>query len=604
VGANLEIMRVLGISDGMTGGTALVEDGKITYAVHEERLIRAKMATGFPRTSIVKILEDTKSRPDEIDAIAIPTVHECFREPAVAYDGWLMREQAPLKELLLGASSAINQLLGARPFLKRGYYGLKALLGRSRRKAFEEILRRDWGFTCPIRFIDHHYAHACSAYFTSGLQNATLVTLDGAGDNASSRVYSVEDGRFRRLWNVDSFDSIGNYYAYVTHLCGFKAQKHEGKITGLAAYGEPTYVDILKRFIAYENGTTVNKGGVYYWSAVRALEKALPRSFKHEDLASSMQQVLEDVGCAYVRHWVEQSGHGDLAMAGGVFANVKFNERVHELDNVNSVFIHPGMGDEGLAVGAAFALSAILAARTGTELRPSKLDDVYFGPSYGQTDMLRAIEQHGLSAEPVQDIERRIAELLARGSVVARFDGRMEYGPRALGNRSILYQATDPSVNDWLNRKLQRTEFMPFAPVTLKEFADQCYENLDGARYAAEFMTITFDCTDWMKKHCPAVVHVDGTARPQIIEKKMNPSYYRILDEYRRLTGLSSLINTSFNMHEEPMVCSPSDAIRAFLDGGLEWLAIGNLLIKHPEAEKEPAGGRNATVPITAARQA
>jgi carbamoyltransferase len=578
-------MRILGIADGMTGGAALLEGGKITYAVHEERLTRAKMATGFPRESISRVLKDTHTSPEEIDAIAVATVSEFFREQAVAYDGWLLREQAPLKELLLSTSSGAAALFGGRPFLKRGYYGLKTVLGRARRKAIQAILRRDWGFSCPIKFIDHHYAHACSAYFTSGLRDATIITMDGAGDNVCSRVYSARDGVFQQLCSVDSFDSIGNYYAYITHLCGFKAQKHEGKITGLAAYGKPSYTDILRRFICYQDGKTVNQGQVYYWSAVKALQRALPQPFKHEDLASSIQHVLEEAGCAYAQHYVERTGIGDLALAGGVFANVKFNERLHELDNVRSVFIHPGMGDEGLAVGAAFALGATLGSRSNSEIRPSKLDDVYLGPGYTDAEIARAIEVQGLPAESVQDIGRKIAELLAQGKVVARFDGRMEYGPRALGNRSILYQPTDTSVNDWLNHRLQRTEFMPFAPVTLKEYAGQAYENLEGASYTAEFMTITFECTNWMKENCPAVVHVDGTARPQIIDKNANRTYYAIVDEYRKITGLPSVINTSFNMHEEPMVCSPSDAIRAFLEADLDWLAMGNFLIRHPKAQ-------------------
>jgi carbamoyltransferase len=567
----------------MTGGTALIEDGKIVYAIHEERLIRAKLATGFPRESICKVLEDTHTKPKEIDAIAIATVNEFFREPAVAYDGWLLREQAPLKEILLNTSSAVNKMLGARPLLKRSYYDLKTFLGRTRRKTIESLLRRDWGFTCPIKFIDHHFAHACSAYFSSGLRNATVITMDGAGDNSSSHVYLVKDGHFQKLWNVDSFDSIGNYYAYITNICGFKAQKHEGKITGLAAYGKPLYADLLKRFITYADGKTVNKGQVFYWAAVKAIEKDLPKSFNREDLASSMQQVLEEVCCAYVQHWVEKTGCGEVALAGGVFANVKLNQRIHELKNVHSVFIHPGMGDEGLAVGAAFALEVISSSTSSLKISATKLSDVYFGSTYSEKEIAHAITKEGLQAEHVQGIEQKIAELLAQGYVVARFDGRMEYGPRALGNRSILYQSTDPTVNDWLNKRLKRTEFMPFAPVTLEEFVDQCYENLDGARYPAKFMTITFNCTDWMKKHCPAVVHVDGTARPQIINKQTNPSYYTIVDEYRKITGLPSVINTSFNMHEEPIVCTPEDAIRAFKDGHLDYLAIGNYLLKHPE---------------------
>ena len=585
-------MKVLGLSDGMTGGTALIEDGHIVYAVHEERFIRAKMATGFPRESINKTLADTHTKPGEVDVIAVATVNEFFREEAIAYDGWLLREQAPLKEALLNASSVVNQVFGATPRLRKSYYDLKVFLGRMRRKAIEERLRRQWGFTCPIKFIDHHFAHACSAYFTSGLHEATVITMDGAGDNSSSRVYSVKDGHFRMLWNVDSFHSIGNYYAYITHICGFKAQKHEGKITGLAAYGQPAYADILKRFITYEDGSTVNRGHVFYWAAVKAIEKALPNRFKREDLASSMQQVLEEACGAYIQHWVDKLGCGDVVLAGGVFANVKLNQRIHELENVRSLFVHPGMGDEGLAVGAAFAAGAALGKTLPLGVNSSKLADVYFGPTFSSKEIEEAIVREGLNAEYLPDIEQRIAELLSQRHVVARFDGRMEYGPRALGNRSILYQATDPTVNDWLNKRLKRTEFMPFAPVTLDEFADRCYKNLDGARYPAKFMTITFDCTPWMKQHCPAVVHVDGTARPQLISQQSNRSYHRILECYRKLTGLPSIINTSFNMHEEPIVCTPEDAIRAFRDGRLDYLAMGNYLIGHPDGVSFSPNGR------------
>jgi carbamoyltransferase len=576
------MVKILGISDGMTGGAALIEDGVIRYAIHEERLVRAKMATGFPQHSINHVLAATGTQPTEIDGIAIATLNEVYREEAISYNGWLMKEQAPLKEMLLGVSSTINQRFGASPFLQESYYKLKGMIGRSRRSTVEQRLRSEWGFSGPIQFIEHHYAHACSAYYTSGLQEATVITMDGAGDNTSSRVYHVKEGQFQVLGNVNSFNSLGNYYAYITHLCGFKAQRHEGKITGLAAYGEPIYVDILKQFITHENGKLINQGNVFYWAAVRALEAAFPASCSKEDLASSIQHLLEELGGAYIRHWVERSGCRDLALAGGVFANVKFNQTIYELENVRSVFIHPGMGDEGLAVGAAYALAAQHANKTGAPLATAKLSDVYFGSSYSDTEIERAIAQVGILAERVPNLEQRVATLLAAGKVVARFDGRMEYGPRALGNRSILYPSTDPTVNDWLNKRLHRTEFMPFAPVTIAEYAEQCYENIGDARYPASFMTMTFNCTDWMKQHCPAVVHVDGTARPQLIAREVNPSYYAIVEEYRKLTGLPSIINTSFNMHEEPIVCTPGDAIRSFTTGNLDYLAIGPFLLEHP----------------------
>ena len=572
-------MKILGIADGMTGGTALWEDGKLVYAIHEERLMRAKMATGFPHRAITRILQDTGTAPEEVDGVAVATVHEYYVPQAEGYDGWLRKDQGPLKEAMLSLSGKIPRYFGARPFMKRTYYGMKSFLGRKRRRAIPRLLEKEWGLRGPIRFIDHHYAHACSAYYTGGRRRATIITMDGAGDHCCSHVYLAEDGRFTKLCSLDSFDSIGNYYAYVTHMSGFKAQKHEGKITGLAAYGEPIYADILRRFIDLRDGRIVNTGKVFYWSAVDALQRALPPGYRHEDLAASVQQVLEDVCGGYARHWVDRTGCGDVVLAGGVFANVKLNQRIHELDNVDSVFIHPGMGDEGLAVGAALALAAELQGQENGRLEAARIDDVYWGPSYSEKEMEQALRQAGITFEHHSDIEAQIARLLAQGRVVARFDGRMEYGPRALGSRSILYQPTDPTVNDWLNKRLKRTEFMPFAPVTLVEHADGSYLNMDGARYPARFMTITFDCTDWMKKHCPAVVHVDGTARPQTIDRQTNPSYYGIIEEYRKITGLPTIINTSFNIHEEPIVCTPADAIRAFQIGHLDYLAMGPFLV-------------------------
>ena len=581
-------MKVLGLSDGVIGGAALVEDGEILHVVNEERLTRDKMAIGFPRQSIECVLSRTGTDPSEIDTIAVASLNEFFREPAVRYDGWLLPDRRPFKDTLLNLSSAVSRVAGPNPLLRRGYYGMKALLGRRRRRAIERCLARDWGTTVPVEFVEHHHAHACSAYYTSGLDEATVITLDGAGDNVCSHVYRARGGSLQRIWSVDSVDSIGNYYAYVTHLCGFTAHKHEGKITGLAARGEPHYADLLERFIGFEGGTLRNHRGVFYRAAVEALRRALPRDFRREDLAASMQCQLERACRAYVAHWAERVGCPDLALAGGVFANVKLNQRVHELEVVRSLFVHPGMGDEGLSLGAALAVSAQRGAIAGRE--PSRLRDVYLGPAYDVRDIDAAIARRGLRAEVVPDMARRVAELLAQGYVVARFAGAMEYGPRALGNRSILYRPTDPTVNDWLNQRLRRTEFMPFAPVTLAEYADQCFEGLDGARDAAEFMTITFDCTPWMKQHCPAVVHVDGTARPQLVTRDANPACHAIVDEFRKITGLPSLINTSFNMHEEPIVCTPDDAIRAFLDSGLDFLALEDRLLRYEgRGRREPS---------------
>jgi carbamoyltransferase len=394
----------------------------------------------------------------------------------------------------------------------------------------------------------------------------------------SSQVYQVANGKFEKLSEVSSFNSPCAFYSYVTQICGFKAGKHEGKITGLAAYGKPSYSEILRRLIIYYNGVFKNVGGVFFFSALKTLKGLLPMTFSKEDLACSIQQYTEEMVIEYIRHWVRITGKTDIALAGGLFANVKINQKIHEMSEISSIFIHQGMSDEGIGVGASLALYYSITGRNMK--RKTCMNHVYLGPEFPNDQIKKELDSEGLTYEFNEDIEKKIARLLATGYVVARFNGRMEYGPRALGNRSILYQTLDPTVNDWLNKCLVRTEFMPFAPATLIEDTEKCYIGVNGAKDTSRFMTITFDCTKWMKDNCPGVVHIDGTARPQLVDKNDNLSFYRIIEEYKKITGLGSIINTSYNMHEEPIVCTPKDAIRAFMLGHLDYLAIGNYLIK------------------------
>jgi carbamoyltransferase len=320
---------------------------------------------------------------------------------------------------------------------------------------------------------------------------------------------------------------------------------------------------------------------MYHRSALRQIASRLPANFDKADLAASVQLLLEEIGIQFIRYWLRQTGLRSIAVAGGVFSNVKFNQRVHELEEVDNFFVHPAMDDSGLAVGGAFAALAEERGADPARLL-QRLENVYFGTRYGDEEIYRAVEASGCGATFESNITDTIANLLAEGRVVARFTGRMEYGPRALGHRSILYQTTDPSINDWLNARLLRTEFMPFAPATLQEYADECFEGLNGARDSARYMTITFSCTEKMRLQSPGVVHVDGTARPQILDPETAPDFYKIALAYYRLTGIPSLINTSFNMHGEPIVCTPEDALRSFEQGKLDYLAIGNWLVINP----------------------
>jgi carbamoyltransferase len=577
-------MIILGITDGQTSGAAVIRDGKIVAAVNEERLVRLKQARGFPRSSITTVLDIAGIEPSEIDGVAVAQIDMGFKNEVSSWNGWF-EETSYIRDshnLFFAFASKFGTAANKIPSLKSLYYGLRTPIYRNRRKRIAEILRNEYDIQSPPCFIEHHYAHAASAYYTSGLDRTLVLTMDGGGDRCSSHVYVGENGKLEKKLSIDSYDSLGNYYAYITAICGYKAKKHEGKITGLAAHGKPIYYEILNDLIQFSEGRTVNKGRVLFGSAIKKIQDGIGKVYRKEDLAASIQTLAEDISRAYVKYWLNATQCQRVVLAGGVFANVRINQEIHRLEEVEEIFIHPGMSDEGLAVGAALALWAERVRGRGEVPIPDLLNDVYLGVDFVDREIKAEIQRAGFAYHRSDNIEGEIASLLAEGYVVARFNGRMEYGPRALGNRSILYQPDDATVNDWLNKNLSRTEFMPFAPSTMAEKAGQCFVDIGGALETARFMTITFQCTDWMIKHCPGVVHIDGTARPQLVLKRDNPSYYKIIEEYYKITGLPSIINTSFNMHEEPIVCTPGDAIRAFEHGHLDYLAIGKYLVKHP----------------------
>ena len=578
-------MKVLGLGTEGDSGAAIVEDGRILAAVNEERLSRLKLVEGFPRGSIPEVLRLSASDISELDAVLVAGESDLFVNELHPFDGWFehWEHSGGLGGRIKQAAGTFSQYGRRFPILQKAYYAALTPSFVKRRRALRSILKNEFDVRCPIVFVDHHFCHVASAYFTSGFDDALVVSLDGGGDGRSGLMYEVKDGHLRYLHETSAFNSLGNYYAYITHICGFKAQKHEGKITGLAASGEPKYEALLREFVDEEGGTLVNKGGVVFREAIHALEDRLPKGWEREDLAASIQSLFEDVVRRVVGHWREESGQSSIALAGGVFANVRVNEEVLGLSGVEQVFVHPGMSDGGLAVGAALAAAAPGVLESPMPSCREPIQDVYLGTELTQTAVDEALRDAGLSPEPLASpLEEAVADLLSADHVVARAAGRMEYGPRALGNRSILYQPTDPKVNDWLNDNLRRTEFMPFAPAVLYESRDRCFENGEGAWHAAEFMTITFRCSPWMRDRLHGVVHLDGTARPQLVRPEVNPSYYRIIKEFERRTGLPAIINTSFNMHEEPIVCTAGDCVRAFLQGNLDYLAIGDCLVKHP----------------------
>jgi carbamoyltransferase len=584
-------MRILGLGTEGDSGAAIVEYGRILAAVNEERLSRLKLVEGFPRASIESVLTLSGTSTADLDLVLVGGTMELFAPELRPFEGWFAHWERPgLGGLVKRAAGRLSRYRNALPLMERVYYAMLAPSFRRRRRGVEAILRREFGIRCPVAFVDHHTAHVAAAYASSGFHDALVISLDGGGDGLSGMVCAVRNGHLEVLHRVSAFNSLGNYYAYITHLCGFQAMKHEGKVTGLAAHGRPRYVEILRRFIDYEDGTFVNRGGVVFGEAIRALERSLPADVRREDLAASIQAHSEDLTRRFVAYWAGRTGLQSVALAGGIFANVRINEEVHRLRAVSRVHIHPHMGDGGLGVGAAMAALFPGLAPGFMPRDPRPLADAFLGTVITDDDADAALRRHGLTPQSTDDdAAEHVARLLAEGYVVARATGPMEYGPRALGNRSVLYHPTDPSVNDWLNHNLRRTEFMPFAPAVLAEAAPRCFHDTAGAEHAAEFMTITFQCTPWMKRHMPGVVHLDGTARPQLVPQDGgSPGYRAIIEAFERRTGLPGLINTSFNMHEEPIVATAEDAVRAFLAGNLDYLMLGSRLVAHPAGVPRP----------------
>ena len=347
--------------------------------------------------------------------------------------------------------------------------------------------------------------------------------------------------------------------------------RDEGKLTGLAAMGDPARVTLPVPFALA--GGDLRYTGPHGRAGVAWAKRELLGRHTREDVAAWAQRILEDIVVAITQEHLRATGLRRLALAGGVFANVKLNQRLHELPETDALFVCPNMGDGGLSLGA-------LAARGN--VAPHKLDHVFLGDGFSERDLESALRDRGLAFDRPDCVETRTAEKLAEGKIVARFDGRMEWGPRALGNRSILAPACDPAVPDRLNDQLKRSDFMPFAPALPAEDGDLYVAGADPARHAAEFMTVCFRCTPLMAERYPSVVHVDGTARAQFVRPEVNPGFHRILAEYRDRTGGGVMLNTSFNMHEEPIVCTPREAVNAFLEAGLDYLALGPFLAPKP----------------------
>lgn len=561
-------MIILGINGNRrehNSAASVIVDGRLVASVEEERISRIKGDNAYPAGAIAEVLSIAGLREQDVDVVALANLSR-----------W---DQKPYLDRLF---QRVAQLGKQEPELGKFYWKHQferyARVLRPRKKPAGALAGK------PIQTVEHHQAHAASAYYASpfGDERIGVITLDGAGDFSWGSVWVGENGKMREIAHLPYLNSIGLLYSAVTHHLGFIAGRHEGKVLGLAAFGNPE--PFLSRLMAHTNAADWNVlfDGKLARIALRPVSPMgtsvvaeLCGNLSREDIAAGLQAYTEKMICAWVQEQVEKLNVGKLALAGGVFSNVKLNQRILALPGVENIYVHPNMGDGGLATGAAFEVYSRLHGGLRPDLAP-----VYLGTEINRDSALQALSKLGLAYEEPENLAQTVGRLLADGKVVARADGKMEYGPRALGNRTVMAPCHDPSINQWLNKKFARTEFMPFAPVILQEHAKEYFPDWNEGQIAARFMTITYDASDIAKKNIPAAVHVDGTARPQVIRREDNPGYYDTLTEYCAITGVASVINTSFNMHEEPIVRTAEDAIRAYQAAGLDALVLGPFLVR------------------------
>jgi carbamoyltransferase len=450
----------------------------------------------------------------------------------------------------------------------------------------------------PLEFVCHQISHSASAFWCSDFESSLCLTYDGGMHNSPWFGGLYKCDHEAGIIPLDQFSAIDypkitSLYTFVTALLGFTPNKHEGKITGLAAYGKPDPAcrKLLERWL-YQNYYQIEAAMEWAFGYDDTIPPSLSvrehimqpfrdeaAAFSSETLAWAVQAMAEDHVLDIIQQAKSQGwNHSNMCLSGGLFSNVKINQRVVE-SGFDNLFVAPPMTDDGTALGAALHV----AAQAGIKPR-RKVSSMLLGTAPDKNEIEQTIKKYNLKATQLAEPSAKIAQLLHEGQVVAVVHGRMEFGPRALCNRSILAAATSADINQQLNKRLNRTEFMPFAPVSRYEDADDCYLNIIKVIRSAEFMTVTVNCTDEMKTHCPAVVHIDGTARPQLVRENENPFIHKLLTHYVALSGKKALVNTSYNIHEEPIICTADDAIRGFLESGIDYLYLdGGWLIKFTE---------------------
>ena len=565
-------MLTLGLSNMRDAAAALVQDGRIVAAAEEERFVRIKHVSALPIHAIRYCLKEAGLRLCDLDAVAVP---------------WKYWEIGTRARLAVGAMVRSPQLFrekGRRSIerLRQEWWELACL----RRKLSVQID----GTPCPpVTFLDHHMCHAASAFLVSPFERAAVLVVDGASESHSTMTAIADRQQIQAIGRTPLPHSLGQFYAAMTAYLGFKPDHDEYIVMGLAAYGEPRYAETIRRYILrlVPDGTfTLNttlldfhlaRVGIFVPGLVSLL--GAPRlpdeevAQRHRDLAASVQLVLEEVLLALARALHIKTKIDQLCLAGGVAYNCVANSRLWREAGFREIYIPPAAGDSGAAMGAALWYTF----RRGAMTQHPVMTTAYWGPQFSEVDCQTALRQAGLQAQRFADAELcdRVAQELAAGKLVFWFQGRMEWGPRALGNRSLLADPRREDIRALINTKVKQRElFRPFAPSVLAEEAGAYFD----VPAPSPFMMLTVAVKPSAKGIIPAVVHVDGSARVQTVDRQANPLFHQLLQAFARRTGVPVLLNTSFNV-QEPIVCSPEEAVRCFQRTEVDWLVLGNLLV-------------------------
>ncbi len=563
--------HVLGIWDGHDAGAALVKGDKIVFAVNEERFTRRKLEAGFPSRSIKACLEYAGIPPSAVADIAAST-----SDPAKT----LTRLSPRLKEeyyLMRRRKKGPGRFNGLKKGFKYRFteLGPNFLSTRLSRRHLNNQLKKNGFKNYRLHLVDHHSGHAQAAARCSGFEECLVITLDGVGDGLSGSIWTFGNNKLELIKKIPSKVSMGIFFEHVTNLMNMRELEDEGKVMALANYAYPVddADNPIMNLIRCENLQFVSN----YRSIgmFKAMKKIFWR-YPSEQFAFMAQRVLEKRVIDLVKDAVTRSGLNKTALAGGLFSNIKLNMKAGELDEIENLYVFPHPGDGGLAIGSALAVNHRKYGIPGF-----KLNDLYLGPAFTHDEILAALRQRKVSFKQIKDVARTAAALILDNEIILWFRGRVEIGPRALGNRSILARPDDRRIRDRLNLALKkRVWYQPFCPSILLEDASALLHTEKQGVLDNPFMTSAFRVRNEHLNAMAGVINVDSTCRPHFVADE-NPVYRDLLVHIKKELGMGVVLNTSFNIHGEPLVCSPDDALDTFVRTGVRYLFLEDFLIEN-----------------------